>query len=280
MPAKFALSDEALAVLRRATVEMRSDGALLKLPPGQLERKLYVEVNKALEGCGGKWNRKAAGHLFSSDPRAHLGVVVETGTGVNLQQARQAFYTPDAVADRVIALAEIEPGAVRFILEPSYGGGSLIRAIKRAYPERQSMVVHGKEMDRAAHDAFDKTWRAAPRDYPTMHLECVDFLTLSPPENAREDGYDSIVMNPPFTKGQDVAHVTHAFRFIKPDGLLVAVMPGSIPTRNRVKADKAFQKLYEDNGGRTEDVPDGAFAESGTNIRTVIVTLRRRGETK
>jgi hypothetical protein len=290
MPSEFAVSDKVRDILQRSTIEGGQSAYWLKLPKGKLDRPIYEAVDKVLVGAGGKWDRKLRAHVFGVDPRPLIARAVETGSAVNVQQARQAFYTPDPVADRVIALAEIEPGAIRFILEPSFGGGSLIRAIKRAYPERQSMVVHGKEMDRAAFDRFNAptvsglaatgSWRAEPHLYPTMHLECVDFLTLTPPANAREDGYDSVVMNPPFTKGQDVEHVTHAFRFIKPDGLLVAIMPGSIKTRHRLKKDHAFQQLYVDNGGRTEDVPEGAFIESGTSIHTVIVTLRRRGETK
>jgi hypothetical protein len=31
---------------------------LLYLPPEQLERSLYLRVNKVLQSLGGKWNRK------------------------------------------------------------------------------------------------------------------------------------------------------------------------------------------------------------------------------
>ena len=35
------------------------EGNNLYLPKGQLERKLYVSVNKVLESIHGKWNRKS-----------------------------------------------------------------------------------------------------------------------------------------------------------------------------------------------------------------------------
>src|SRR3546814_4046174 len=46
-----------------------------------------------------------------------------------------------------------------------------------------------------------------------------DFLTLPP-----SPIYDRIVMNPPFDRGRDCDHVRHAFGFLKPGGILVAVM--------------------------------------------------------
>ena len=53
------ISNEVLAVLSNAAM----DGKNLKLT-GQLDRALYVATNKVLELAGGKWNRKAQGHIF------------------------------------------------------------------------------------------------------------------------------------------------------------------------------------------------------------------------
>jgi hypothetical protein len=44
-----------IAVLARC----ETNDNTLYLPFGQLDRKLYVAVNKALEAIGGKWNRSA-----------------------------------------------------------------------------------------------------------------------------------------------------------------------------------------------------------------------------
>lgn len=45
-------------VLARSTITATS----VKLPEGQLERKLYEQVNKALAGSGGRWDRKSGTH--------------------------------------------------------------------------------------------------------------------------------------------------------------------------------------------------------------------------
>src|SRR3546814_3629081 len=42
---------------------------------------------------------------------------------------------------------------------------------------------------------------------------------------------DAVVMNPPFEKGQDVAHVLHAWRSLKTGGTLVAIMGAGVTFR-------------------------------------------------
>ena len=62
-----------------------------------------------------------------------------------------------------------------------------------------------------------------------------DFLAVPP-----APVYDRVIMNPPFTRGQDVTHVQHALRFVRPGRRLVAVMPASIKSRAD-KAARAFR---------------------------------------
>jgi hypothetical protein len=56
--------NDVLAVL----AECSTDGNVLYLPSIQLERKLYVSVNKCLANIGGKWFRSKKGHVFDYDP--------------------------------------------------------------------------------------------------------------------------------------------------------------------------------------------------------------------
>lgn len=72
------LSDEVRAVLKRATV----DGNILYLPEGQLDRKLYEAVNKALSLAGGKWKTRV-GHVFPTDAASKLAAMLETGVSVD-----------------------------------------------------------------------------------------------------------------------------------------------------------------------------------------------------
>jgi len=108
------VTGEVLGVLKRATI---TDNVLI-LPPGQLARPLYEAVNKALVNAGGRWNKGAKGHVFPSDPRPKLGLMLETGVSVDTKKKLQAFYSPAAVAARVVELAEVSG---QNVLEPSAG---------------------------------------------------------------------------------------------------------------------------------------------------------------
>src|SRR3546814_13421981 len=66
-----------------------------------------------------------------------------------------------------------------------------------------------------------------------------DFLTLPP-----SPIYDRIVMNPPFDRGRDCDHVRHAFGFLKPGGILVAVMSARAEFRDD-KRHRAFHRIVE-----------------------------------
>ncbi|WP_159024401.1 methyltransferase, partial [Streptomyces scabiei] len=97
-------------------------------------------------------------------------------------------------------------------------------------------------------------------------VRVADFLTVAP-----EPRFDRVVMNPPFTRGADMQHVQHALRFLKPDGLLVSVMSWAVTEHGRKTA--GFRALVEVRGGTVEAVAEGAFRESGTDTRTVLVTV-------
>jgi hypothetical protein len=98
-----------------------------------------------------------------------------------------------------------------------------------------------------------------------------DFLSLRP---QNFDPYDLVVMNPPFDRERDVDHVTHALEFLKPGGQLFAIMSAGTEFRETRKA-IAFRALVERHRGSFRDLPPGSFRESGTNVNTIILTMRR-----
>ena len=85
--------------------------------------------------------------------------------------------------------------------------------------------------------------------------------------------YDSIIMNPPFTQGQDCEHVRHAFKFLRLGGRLVSVMTPAWQT-NATKKFKAFREWLANLNFSVEVLPSGTFSESGTEVNAVILTIR------
>ena len=92
---------------------------------------------------------------------------------------------------------------------------------------------------------------------------------------------DYVLMNPPFARSQDIDHVLHAFKFLKPGGKLIAVMAPGWRFHDTKKA-KAFRDFVEENGEQRDRggtnygyLPEGTFKASGTNIKTTWVLLQK-----
>jgi 16S rRNA G1207 methylase RsmC len=75
--------------------------------------------------------------------------------------------------------------------------------------------------------------------------------------------FDCVVMNPPFRRGLDVQHVTHARQFLKPGGLLI-----SLCYNGMVQA-KGLRPI----ASTWEVLPSGSFKSEGTAAETVLLTL-------
>lgn len=164
------------------------------------------------------------------------------------------FPTPDPVIQQMIARAEIKPEDR--ILDPSGGHGAICDAVAPLCKE-----VKAIEINYSLAEILDlKDYLIdAPRD----------FLSLDPAELT---SYEKILMNPPFERLQDIDHVMHAIKFLKPGGRLVAIMSHSGFFRTDKKAD-AFRAWFELIGGRSFDIPAGAFTASGTQIATKLIVI-------
>lgn len=232
-----------------------TDGPRLVLAGPRMDTKLYQRVNEVLEAVGGRWTTAAGAHLFPGDAAEAIAPVLASGQVVTLREKRndaQFFPTPPAVVDRLLELAGLEAGME--VLEPSAGIGAIASAVAA-----QGGVVDCLERDPGYAAALTEAGVARA-------VWVTDFLSVPP-----EPRYDRVVMNPPFTKGADIAHVLHALRFLKPSGLLVSVMSWAVTYQGGPVA--GFRALVEQHGGAVEAVSEGAFAQSGTDVATILVTV-------
>ncbi len=176
--------------------------------------------------------------------------------GVQVAMVDQLIPTPRELAMKVIAEAEIRSG--HDVLEPSAGTGAL------AFPAAQEAecTVECVEIDKRLINQLV----ASPL---TRGVHNRDFLECTPDELGR---FDRIVMNPPFSKGQDIDHVRHAVQFLKPGGRLVAIMCGGPFFRSDRKSSE-FRTWMDTQDGWSEKLPDGSFAVSGCNVSARIVVI-------
>jgi hypothetical protein len=170
----------------------------------------------------------------------------------------QFYPTPQAVIDRV--LADIDGLRGKRVLEPSCGDGRIMDALRAKGAEAWGIEV-------------DAT-RAAETRSKGHRVFCTNFLETGGP--ARPDlFFDLVVMNPPFYGRHYHKHVTHACRFLKPGGQLVAILPITARTDHGLlgpdwaRANGMKISTYTGRDG-FKDLPVGSFAESGTNINTTV----------
>lgn len=233
----------------------------LHLPAGQLARPVYVAVNKVLEQLGGKWHRGKKCHVFESPGlQERLDIAIATGHITDLKKELQFFPTPPDLAAEVVALAQIE--SHHTVLEPSAGRGSIARLV----PQCAGLFMVEK------HPPFCDDLACETYFNSTYTVECADFMAWcpSPPH------FDRIVMNPPFTKGQDMEHVVKAYRqHLAFGGIMVAIMSPHFIFASTPKAAE-FRRWFDSVGGQImREVEPGAFKSSGTSIATVIIRIQK-----
>ena len=81
-------------------------------------------------------------------------------------------------------------------------------------------------------------------------------------------------MNPPFTRHQDIDHVRHAYDLLDAGGVLVAIMCESTFFRSDKKPVE-FRDFLGSVYAQTIKLEPGAFRESGTDVVTRIVKIRK-----
>lgn len=242
---------DALSRLANAAAEARPyDAKQIRedITKARRQAKLGIETeaafNKAkadLEGLTGAQPK--------FDPKAQALRAAETKL-IGMREPG-VFFTPKALAERVITEADIKPGMK--VLEPSAGKGDIVDAIKAAVPDADVSAVE---------------LRPSLREILELKEHKVvgeDFL------NYKDGGYDRIVMNPPFEGGLDGLHVQHAYELLAPGGKLVSIMGEGTFFRNDAKA-KAFREWADSVGGTSEKLPEKSFTGAGTITQTGTAT--------
>jgi type I restriction-modification system DNA methylase subunit len=226
-----------------------SDGNTYYLPPKQLDRNTYLKVNKVLEILGGKWDRKSKGHIFESPIDDRIENVVLMGEITDHKKELNFFETPCEIVKQICELAQIEQNLK--VLEPSAGKGAIINEIQHY---TNNILWSEIDDDLASHITIGQRIGK-------------DFLEVNPSDFQ----VDRVVMNPPFSKQQDIDHVTHALEFIE-HGILVSIMSPSIKFRTNKKTTTFLKKINEFEH-TIIDLPEGSFKSSGTMVNTIILVV-------
>jgi len=246
------VSTEVIEVLAHCEIE----GSALRITD-QLERKLYVQVDKALQCAGGKWNTRAKAHLFPGCAAAAIEPIILDGEITDAKREFDAFYTPADLVERMLDLARLEE-RTPLVLEPSAGSGNIVAALKA-----RGCTVLALEI---RPESCAQLQASVP---PPDRIRCVDFLADDP-----APAFDAVVMNPPFSKRQDSAHIQHAWGYLRPGGRLVAIA-GIGVTFYTDRKGLAFREWLDEIGATVERLPEGAFKASGTMVNAVLISATK-----
>jgi type I restriction-modification system DNA methylase subunit len=246
-------------ILQKCTVE----GFNVKLPEGQLDRKLYMEVAKALEMIGGKWKGgKIMAFVFPKDP-TELLTTIAGGEKINLKKEFQTFYTPKVLVEEMVTLLNVGKGHT--ILEPSAGSGAMLRVVHSMYPENKLFFV--EKMDTNIMQLEQEFGEEENMFF--MHPEEEDFLKLA---SIRK--FDRIIANPPFANNQDIEHVYCMYDYLKPGGRMV-VITSKHWEDSKNKKETVFRDWLENINACVKGIPADAFKESGTKIATNMLIINK-----
>lgn len=162
------------------------------------------------------------------------------------------FPTEPPVIRRMLQEAGITSGSR--ILEPSAGSGAIADTLMNAYGK--DCIIDVCENNPDLRELLT---------YKGYTLVGANFLEY------KETDYDYILMNPPFEQRNDVLHVKHAYKLLRPGGRIVAIMSNGVFGSSQ----PVFRRFVEwvDDHGFHEELPEGSFSESDTQVFTRLVVI-------
>lgn len=232
------------------------EGNIYKMP--QVDRKDYQEVNKVLESLGGKWKTRVW-HIFTwtqEELENALQEVLEIWETITLDEIKKQFQyypTPESLAEKIVELSNISDWDE--ILEPSAWRWAILDKIIDYQVENNRIF---------AIELKEDNYEYLEENYKITWIANIDFLE----HNSKS--YDKIIMNPPFSKSQDVKHILHWYSLLEEWGRLVSIASNSVEFRTG----KVYEELRSLNPEIIK-IDEWAFKESWTMVNTVIIILNK-----
>lgn len=219
------------------------------IPAYSTDKALRAQAEGVLRAIGGVFDGRF--WLFDYEPTGVVNEIICTGS-IPEQKSYQFYPTPDDLAQEVVSIASVGAEAGMSWLEPSAGVGSIAQ-----YVPNDAYLVCNEISE--LHCKILKTRWAGSKECSSRAFVNEDFLVFA--RNHAGEGFDRIVMNPPFSEGRWEAHLEAAAGLLASGGRLVAILPSSAKGKELVSG---FKHEYG-------EVLDNKFA--GASISVVLLTL-------
>lgn len=239
---------ENMSLFQRSLSKCTYSETTVYLPKERLEN--YIDLRKALINAGAAYKNNT--FVFPNNAEPFINRLMG-GEDVNIKKQFQFFATPPKVAKMVIDKINWVTGYK--VGEFSAGQGGLLDYL----PNLNLEITCVELMPENAQILIKKGYDAV----------CEDFL------KNEYQMQDVIIGNPPFSKNQDIDHFMHMYKHLVKGGQMSVIMSPHWTFANDKKSVE-FRKFLEKNSADDwEDIDQGEFKESGTNIKTVLVYLRK-----
>ncbi len=247
-----------------------SDGSTLVYLGTELSDREYDSIKYVVESCGGHWREQEKGFIFPmqlENAKNRINHITKVQVEERLKKARfqidnQFYQTPKWLANEMIQKAHLHSGDR--VLEPSAGRGIIAKAVLDAADVNIVIVEPNSENFKILDQLF--------AHYTKCEMRNCTFEQYM--EHASAESFDAIIMNPPFAGGLDIKHIMMAYNLLKPQGILLSVAGRNSLYYKRPITEK-FVDFLETVDAIIEDVPFGAFQESGTLVDTCVIKIAR-----
>lgn len=173
----------------------------------QINEVIKTMIDEVLAQVGGV--RERFTHLFDYPPADVVSHIVKSGE-VPEKVSHQFYATSASLAIELVEWVGVKESDICY--ESSAGMGGIAK--------HMPLQTYCVEVDRLRAMALDKMG---------FEVKQGDFLQMEPDDLMGQA--DTLLMNPPFRGGQWQAHIKHAVAFVRPGGVIGAILPEGAPRK-------------------------------------------------
>ena len=248
----------------------------------------YNEVKQIMKNFEGKYSKNGFEFPY---PAEQVLERIRNKETTNLKKTFQFYGTPEKLC-KILCEHAFDPYENKKlkILEPSAGQGAIIDSVLDWFKFES---VHCEIDSITAIEYMTENYQVLQNKYHDnnlIKLKNMDFLEYDKYINY----FDIVIANPPFSNGQDIQHFMKMFEVCKPGGIIVSIMSNGFIYNSQKKFQKFrdfiglpfdAQTRYAAKGGCEassengdlilKTFESGEFKESGTNVHTVMIAMRK-----
>lgn len=208
-------------------------------------RKAGISDTEQLKAALAEYERLVEKAVIPPNP--HAARIRDLTFNARLRQGGDIQFTPAPLVEKMLAFAKLKEDSR--VLEPEAGIGYIADEAKKVTPHVDCIEI--------GYDFRE-----------LLELKGHNLIGCNFLEQEQKPVYDAVLMNPPFSAEYD--HIRHAYGFLKPGGVLVAVCSNRVAHPSAMRKDTAFQEWLSGTDYHLEKT-DAKFEMTGAFSELLII---------